>query len=457
MIKLKYILLPATVCWLASCMVGPDFTAPANDLPASWAAAKPPRSNTADLKNWWKIFKDPQLNRLVDTALKNNPDMKSALLRIRESRERLNISESSLLPSADANSGWGLSPNDGFRSATSQGFSLGGNMSWELDLFGGKRRSIEAARASLMSTEASAGAVRTSLLANVATAYFNWIAACEQLRIAEEQLEIQRKTLSIAQERHRAEFAPKLDVEQAISSVAGTEGTIPALKANVASAKNQLSVLLGSYNSRIVLTKPNSAVFSKTPGVPVGLPSELLRRRPDIIAAEHDLHAATANIGVAISDLYPRFSLTGSVSGRGSDFGDLFRENNNTWSLGGNLLQPLFHGGALRANVRAQEAAAEIAAENYRKALITAVAEVEEALINYGNYTSRMQYLEKANTANKEAYRIALDMYRAGETDFLNVITAQRSWLTSEESLVTMRQNIRKAIVEIARALGGGW
>ncbi|KAA3166283.1 MULTISPECIES: TolC family protein, partial [unclassified Akkermansia] len=144
----------------------------------------------------------------------------------------------------------------------------------------------------------------------MATAYFNWITACEQLRIAREQLEIQRRTLTIAEKRHTAGFAPQLDVEQATSSVAATESHIPALIAQVASAKNQLSVLLGTYNSRMELTMPKAAVFEKTPVVPVGLPSELLRRRPDVIAAEADLHTAVANVGIAVADLYPRFSLT---------------------------------------------------------------------------------------------------------------------------------------------------
>ena len=246
-------------------------------------------------------------------------------------------------------------------------------------------------------------------------------------------------------------------MEQAISTVASTESRIPALEAQVASAKNQLSVLLGTYNSRVELTLPKASVFEKTPVVPVGLPSELLRRRPDIIAAEADLHVAVANVGVAVADLYPRFSLTGSLSSRGGDFGQLFRENNNAWSLGGNLLQPLFQGGALRATVRAQKAAAEQAAETYRKTLITAVSEVEDALIAYGNYTSQMQYLHKENNANREAFLLSRTLYINGQTDFLNVITAQRSWLSSEESLVTMKQNIRKAVVQLARTLGGGW
>lgn len=452
----KYIPL-LTACCLTSCMVGPDFQRPANDLPASWAVAKPPHSTDNDLRSWWRIFGDSQLNRLVSTSLNNNPDMKVALLRIRESRERLRISQATLLPTADMSAGWGLSPDRGFRSSTSQDFSLGASTSWELDLFGGNRRSIEAYRAALMSTEASACAVRTSLLADVATAYFNWITASEQLRIAQEQLEIQRSTLTIAEKRHKAELAPRLDVEQATSSVASTESRIPSLKAQVTSAKNQLAVLLGTYNSRVELAMPKASVFEKTPVVPVGLPSELLRRRPDVIAAEADLHTAVANVGVAVADLFPRFSLTGSVSGRGNDFGQLFRENNNVWSLGGNLVQPLFHGGALRANVRAQQAAAEQAAETYRKTLITAVSEVEEALIAYGNYSSQMQYLYKENNANREAFLLSRRLYTSGQTDFLNVVTAQSAWLSSEESLVTTRQNIRKSVVQLARALGGGW
>lgn len=452
----KYIPL-LTACFLSSCMVGPDFKTPDSNLPHTWAASTPPHTSDKDLRTWWGIFGDPQLNRLISTALNNNPDMKSALLRIRESREKLRISDSSLLPSADANAGWSLAPRNGFRGATSQNFSLGATTSWELDLFGGNRRSIEAARASLMSTEASAGAVRTALLADVATSYFSWITACEQLRIAQEQLEIQRNTLTIAEKRYKAEFAPRLDVEQAISTVASTESRIPALEAQVKSAKNQLSVLLGTYNSRVELTMPKASVFEQTPVVPVGLPSDLLRRRPDIIAAEATLHAAVANIGVAVADLYPRFSLTGSVSGHSKDFGQLFQENNNIWSLGSNLTQPLFHGGALKAAVRAQKAVAEQAAESYRKALIVAVSEVEDALISYGNYTSQMQYLYKENKANKEAFILSRTLYINGKTDFLNVITAQRSWLSSEESLVTMKQNIRKAVVQLACALGGGW
>lgn len=438
-------------------MVGPDYEPPSVELPASWKAKTPPKQNEAELANWWKIFGDPQLNKLVDKALQNNPDLIIAFTRIREARERVNISEANLLPSADIRTGWGLSPTQGFRSSSIQNFSWNGNISWELDLFGGNRRSIEAAEASYLSTVASACAVRTSLLADLATAYFSWITAKEQLRIAEEQLLVQKDTLTIAEKRYNAELSSKLDVQQAISTVSSTESKIPALKAQVQNTENQLAVLLGTYHANINLSMPSKTVYEKTPTIPTGLPSDLLRRRPDIISAEKKLHQAVANIGVAVSDLYPKFSLTGAVSGKNKDFGELFRENNSAWSLGGNLIQPLFQGGALRANVRAQEAAAEAEAESYRKALISAVSEVESALIDYGNYTSQMQYLHKTNNANKEAFLLSKKLYINGETEFLNVIAAQRSWLSSEESLVTMRQNIRKSVVQLARALGGGW
>ena len=328
--------------------------------------------------------------------------MKVALLRIREARERLRISQASLLPSADASAGWSLSPDRGFRSSTSQDFTLGASTSWELDLFGGNRRSIEAYRASLIIHRKLPPALsappcwRTWLRPtstgsppanNSASPGNNWksSAAPSPLR----------------KKRHTAGFAPRLDVEQATSSVAATESHIPALIAQVASAKNQLSVLLGTYNSRMELTMPKATVFEKTPVVPVGLPSELLRRRPDVIAAgsgsAHSRGQRRRRRGRPIPALQPdgfrirpRQRLRPALPGK-----------QQCVVSGRQLGTAPVPGGALRANVRAQQAAAEQAAETYRKTLITAVSEVEEALIDYGNYTSQMPYLQKENKANK--------------------------------------------------------
>ncbi|MDH3068947.1 TolC family protein [Akkermansia sp. N21169] len=444
-------------CLLTSCMVGPDFTKPESSLPASWATALPPKSNLKDLTAWWTIFGDPQLNRLVAQAESNNPDMKMALMRVQEARSSARIAGASLLPSSSAGFGAGRGTSDGWGRSSSSSFSLNADVSWELDVFGGNRRTVEAAMASLLSTEANALSVKTALMAEVATTYFSWIASVEELRVAREQLELQKKTLDIVTRRKNAELASSLDLEQARSQVASTEGNIPVMEANMKEMENTLSVLLGSYLKQGRLTTPSLELTGKLPTVPIGLPSELLRRRPDIIGAEADLHAAVANVGVAVSDLYPRFSLTGSASSGARSFDDVFRSHSANWSLGSNVSQPLFRGGELRERVKMQKVAAERAGEAYRKVLITAVSEVESALIDYASSKERLSYLIEQNESNKKAAKYSLDLYTAGQTDFLNVVTAQSSWLQSEVSIVSMRQNIRKSVVKLALALGGGW
>lgn len=442
--------------FLTSCMVGPNFQKPSNDLPATWVTARPPASDKANVREWWKIFGDKQLNSLLSQALDNSPDMRMALLRVREARSSVKIIGASLLPSSSASAGANRRSDGGLSNSSSSNFSLGADISWDLDVFGGNRRDVEAALASLLSTEANAVSIRTLLLANIATTYFDWIAACEQLRVAQEQLELQRKSLAIV-EQLQVGFSSQLDLEQARAQVASTEGNIPSIRASRDNARNTLSTLLGSYMSRTKLSMPSPGVYLRMPNVPTGLPSELLRRRPDVIGAEADLHAAVANIGVAVADLYPKFSLTGSVNSGARNFKDLFLNHSSGWSLGSNLLQPLYQGGRLRERVKQQEAAAEGAAEQYRKVLITAVSEVEDALILYGSSVERLAKMEVQNEANKKALEYSNDLYAAGEIEFINVISAQRALLSSEESLVTLRQTIRKSVVQLALALGGGW
>ncbi len=446
-----------STCLLTSCMVGPDFAKPGNNLPASWVTATPPKSDVKGLADWWTIFGDPQLNRLVGQAVADNPDMKMALLRVMEARSSAKIAGASLLPSAGASFGANRGTDNGWSSSSSSSFSLGADVSWELDVFGGNRRTVEAAMATLLSTEANALSVRTALMAEVATTYFSWIASVEELRVAREQLELQKKTLDIVQRRKDSELASSLDLEQAKAQVAGTEGNIPVMEANMKEMENTLSVLLGSYLKKGFLTVPSLAMTGKLPTVPVGLPSELLRRRPDVIGAEADLHTAVANVGIAISDLYPRFSLTGSVSSGARSFEEVFRSHSADWSLGSNISQSLFRGGELRERVKMQKVASERAGEAYRKVLITAVSEVESALIDYASSKERLTYLIAQNESNKKAAKFSLDLYTSGQTDFLNVVTAQSSWLQSEVAIVSMRQNIRKSVARLALALGGGW
>lgn len=438
-----------------SCMVGPDFQKPSNNLPLTWATNAPPHSDVGGLSTWWKIFDDDQLTSLVNKAVADNPDMRIALMRVREAKSSVKLEESSLLPSVGTTGS--ASRSGGMHGTPSARFSHSLNVSWYLDVFGGNRRAVEAAEAFLLSTEANAVAVRTSLMAEVATIYFTWIANTEQLKVAQEQLELQRRTLQIVKDRNSVGFASDLDLQQALSQVAGTEGNIPFIEANMKSSVNSLGILLGSYMSRVSLKTPSDAVSNKMPEIPVGLPSDLLRRRPDIIGAEADLHSAVAEIGVAIADMYPSFPLTGSLTQSSKKFFDMYDSKSGAWSIGGSMAQSLYQGGALRERVKLAKSSAERTSETYRKTLISAVAEVEDALINYASYRKRLVALEKQNAANRKAAEYALDLYTKEMTDFLNVVTAQQALMSSEEAIVTMKQNIRKSVVQLALSMGGGW
>lgn len=443
---------------LASCMVGPDFSSPRPEMPPSWEAARPPASDKNNLAQWWTIYQDPQLNRLIRSALDSNLDLQTAVIRIVEARASLISTESSLLPSLDSNLGTSRGSTKGLSSTASSSYSGGLDASWELDLFGGNRRNAEAALAALYSTEADAISVKTSLLAEVAVNYFDWISYSEQLKLSEEQLQLQIKSLEIAEKKYGAGFTSILDAEQARTQVASTKASIPALKTQLVSIKNSLAILLGTFPGNIKLTVPSVSTISRLPSVPVGLPSDLLRRRPDIIKAEFDLHASVARIGVAVSDLYPRFSLSGGLSTGGSgDFSNWFRSNSSNWSLGGMVKWPIFSGYAIEANIKMKEAAADASAVAYQKALITAVGEVENALTTYANSKIQLKHLEDAAQSSQKAANLSRTLYSEGETEFINVISAQQQELSSKDAVISTRQKIRQSVAQLAKALGGGW
>ena len=443
---------------LASCMVGPDFSTPRPEMPPSWEAARPPASDKDNLAQWWTIFRDPQLNSLVRQALQSNLDLQTAVIRIVESRAALVSAEAPLLPSLDSSLGNTRGSTKGLSSTATSSYSGNLDASWELDLFGGNRRSAEAALADLYSTEADAISIKTSLLAEIATNYFDWISYSEQLKLSQEQLALQVKSLQIAEEQFNVGDTSELDVEQARAQVANTRASIPALQTQLVNMKNSIAILLGTFPGNVKLTLPSREVSSRLPSIPVGLPSELLRRRPDIIKAEFDLHSAVARIGVAVSDLYPKFSLSGGLSTGGSgDFSNWFRSNSSNWSLGGMVRWPIFSGYSIEANIKMKEAAADASAIAYQKALITAVNEVENALTSYANSKIQLKHLEDAAESSKNAANLSRTLYSAGETEFINVISAQSQELSSKEAVISTRQRIRQSVAQLAKALGGGW
>ncbi len=440
----------------SSCLVGPDYKGVQDvRLPVTWVNDMPPASDETSLTRWWESFGDPQLNDLITTAFRNNPDEITALLNILKGESALRSTRSDLFPSLGISAGG--SNSGSFENSTAHGKWTGAlSASWSPDVWGKTRRSIEAAVALLHSDYAAAAASRVALASSVATTYFDWISACESLRVAEEQLAYQERTHRRTEERARIGMDTGLALAQSQATIAATRAQIPALRAQIESCRNALATYLGTTVDQIKLTLPSPSVYNLIPRVPTGLPSDLLRRRPDIISAEYSLHAEVAGIGVEVANLFPNISLTGSTSaGSSSDFADFFRSAG--WSLAASAATTLLNRTSLNENVLQAKLSTSSSAQSYRKTVLAAFAEVEDCLITYAQLVNQLPEYIAAADANKRAAEISVRLYEVGNTDFLNVATAERSWLSSELNIISTRQEIRKTLARLCSALGGGW
>lgn len=441
---------------LSSCMMGPDFMgATAPELPATWVNNLPPGAEETTLDEWWHCFRDPQLTRLIEGGFAANPDMVSAALAIEKAESAMRSTRSGLFPSVGLSFG-GTNSGD-YTTSTSHGRWNGTlSASWTPDIWGGTRREVEAAAAALGSTKAAAAATRTALASSIAAAYFQWISAMESLRIAREQLEYQERTYKVTQERHATGMESALALSESRATIASTRAQIPAQEASIRNCETTLATLLGTTVDNIALKLPPQQVYNLVPGVPTGLPSELLRRRPDVIKAERDLHAATARIGVSVANLFPKLSLTGSTSaGAGTDFSQFWQ--NSTWNLGASASQTLLNRVALNESVKQAELNQLTGMQTYRKTVLAAFAEVENCLIEYAKLTNQLPQYEASCAANKESAELSLRLHHEGMADFLSVAAAERAWLSSELNIISTRQNIRLKLAQLCTALGGGW
>ncbi len=437
-------------------MMGPDFMgATAPELPATWVNALPPGAEEQTLDEWWHCFRDPQLTRLIESGFAANPDMVSAALAIEKAESSLRSTRSNLFPSLGLSAG-GSNAGD-YTTSTSHGRWNGAlSASWTPDIWGGTRREVEAAAAALGSTKAAAAATRTALASSIAAAYFQWISAKESLRIATEQLAYQERTYKVTQERHATGMESALALSESRATIASTRAQIPAQEATIRSCEISLATLLGTTVDNIALQLPPQKVYNLVPSVPTGLPSELLRRRPDIVRAEYELHAATARIGVSVANLFPRLSLTGSTSGSaGTDFAGFWQST--SWNLGASASQTLLNRVALNESVIQAELNQLSGMQSYRKTVLNAFAEVENCLIEYARLTTQLPQYEAARAANKESAELSLRLHHEGMADFLSVAAAERAWLSSELNIISTRQNIRLKLAQLCTALGGGW
>ena len=452
----KTLLLALAVMALSSCKFGPNFFgARAPELPPGWVNHLPPASRDGDLQNWWSSFGDDQLNALIKQAFDNNPDMVTAAIAIARAETDLRATRSGLFPSGSVS----VSGRNGgnFDTSTSHGQWSGSlSASWSPDVWGSTRRQVEAAFANVGSAHAAAAATRAALAASIATAYFEWISAHESLRFARRQLAFQERSFDIVSKRVAAGFQSALDLAEAQSSIATTRAQIPAHEASIKNQENALAIYLGTTLDRVRLTMPSARIYNRIPRVPTGLPGELLRRRPDIVRAEHQLHQATANIGVQVANLVPRISLSGGAdTASGSDFAHYFR--NAGWGLSASASQTIFNREQLRANVKLARLAEREVAQNYRKTVLAAFAEVESCLIDYAQLINQLPQYEKAAAASQKAAELALRLYNEGSTNYLNVAAAERSWLNAQLNLISTRQRIRASLARLCTALGGGW
>lgn len=454
---------------VTGCTVGPDYKKSETHAPSAWMGIEPevrgtkgstsvPTAEGAGVARWWEVFGDSTLTSLVDRAASQNLDVEAAAARVREARATMDAAAAGLQPQVDVN-------GSGTRSRSKLGgtgnvFRAGFDAAWEIDVFGGIRRGVEVADARTRAAIEDARDVRVIVAAEVATTYCDLRGAQAELAIAIKNLEAQKQTLDVTSQRFGAGYVGGLDVANARAQVATTESRIPTLEASIRASAYALGVLLGQEPAamRAELIDGAAAPVPAPPAtVPVGLPSDLLRRRPDIRRAEENIHASIAQIGVATADLYPKFSITGSLGVQSGNVEGLGSLANRYWSIGPSVNWPLLDGGRIRANIRLQKALSEETGIAYRKTVLTALAEVETALVNFGREQERRASLEEAVVANRRAVELAMELYTGGKTDFLNVTNAQGSLFLAEDQLVQSTTAISTNLVALYKALGGGW
>jgi len=462
----------AAAALLSACAVGPDYR------PPSSASLKVPSRFVADrgvpvekdLAHWWTGFNDPVLTDLIERALAANLDIDAAGARLRQARASLRSAQGGALPTLDASGSISRSIGQGGRSVidptTGQTISTGGDTTvyragfdaaYEVDVFGGVRRSIEAARADYGSNEANLHATQLSVVSEVALNYLDARLASGRLVIAKQNLAAQDETLQIVRWRVQAGLASALDLEQSRQLRAQTASTIPTLETNYASAVNRIAVLLGEAPGAVTaeigtgttIPLPSQAMIG------AGLPADLLQRRPDVAAAERTLAAETARIGVATADLYPALRLTGSFSGSDTSFGDLL--SSAVGNIAGAITAPIFEGGQIRARIAGQRATADAALAAYRSAVLTAIEDVENALTSLDAANRREREAITSAEAAQNATTYARAQYQAGLIDFQSLLDSERTLLSSQDSRASARADRATAAVQLYKALGGGW
>jgi multidrug efflux system outer membrane protein len=457
------ILAVMTSCLVVGCAVGPNYHRPDVQTPAAYRdmrenpQAQAQAASYADLP-WWQVFQDPQLQELIRTALKQNYDLQLATERINAERAQLAITRSSLFPQVQVDGNFAGGKEQFFPSKSNL-LLLAADASFQLDLFGKLRRETEAARAELLATEDAQRTVTQTLVSDVASAYFALLQADLELQITQETVKTQQDSVKLTNFRVEHGVATKLDVLQAQQVLDTANAQVPDLQRQIAQEENAISILLGNYPQAVPRGRP-LVEQPLPPEVPPGLPSSLIERRPDIRGAEQMLVAANAEIGVAKAQFFPQFALTGSgggAFGRSQLFSSLMSSQEGIWSYGAQVSQPIFTGGALRGNLRLAKSQYQQAMITYRQAMQKAFGDVSDALIGYEKFHLVRVRQEDTVKDLQESVRLSDMRYKGGTTTYLEVLDGQRSLFAAELTLAAARGAEYQSLVQLYRALGGGW
>jgi NodT family efflux transporter outer membrane factor (OMF) lipoprotein len=494
--------LTATLGALAGCTVGPNYNPGRIEAPAKFGAATQPASTqpaqtqaAVDLGRWWESFNDPALNHLISLGIKSSLDVRLAEARVREARAQLQMNVAALFPTVDGTAsytrsrtsknaiafgsgtssstttggttgGTGTGTTTGTTSASSLPFTIGTtnlyqagfDAGWEIDVFGGTRRAIEAAQDTLEAQIDARRNATVTLLSEVARNYIILRGVQSELAIVQDNVASQKDFLNLTHAKFQAGIATDLDVARQEAQVASTESELPTLQTEIQQAIHRLGVLLDRNPTDLEAElTPIAPLPGGPPQVPVGLPSDLLRRRPDVLQAERQLAAASANIGVATAELFPKFNLTGSLGVESLQLKSFANSASEFWSFGPSVSWRIFDAGEILANVRVQNARQAQAFILYRQAVIQSFSDVEDALVAYHQEFSRREALQRSVEANHRSVALAKQLNQAGLVDFLNVLTAEQSLFLSQDQLAQSDQTVSTNLVALYKALGGGW
>ncbi|HEX3717263.1 MAG TPA: efflux transporter outer membrane subunit [Verrucomicrobiae bacterium] len=512
----RVVIIIATAAGIISgCMVGPNYERPKVAVEGKFGETGTNIVTNEPTANWWKTFNDPELDKLITEALRTNYNLQIATERIREARLQRNITAADLFPNIDADAGYarargsknvvlplGGSSGSGSGSGSSGGtgtskrastklsssvgtssqndsafdnqlspFGKGGlpgvetdlyqagfDATWEVDVFGGTRRRVEAATAQVQSSIEARRNLAVTLLAEVARNYLEFRGTQRRLAIAKENLGAQREIVELTQSRQKSGLATDLDVAQAATQAATTSATIPPLEFDVKRLIHALSILLAREpNALASELEMTNRPFATAPKVPVGLPSQLLERRPDIRQAERQIAAATSDIGVATADLFPKFALVGTAGLDSTTAEHLFDWESRYFLISPTVSWRIFDAGRIKSNIKLQKATRDETVLQYRSAILTALQEVEDAIVAYSTEQTRRDELSEALAQSRDTVALARQQYEHGLATFLNVLDAERTVFSAQDALAQSTQAVSTDVVAIYKALGGGW